>query len=381
MKKSVKQDLQESIKLDFPKILHMRPVIIFLLLILLSGCKTEQLPQDQFFEAGNEKFTYSGRIQDTDEGTKLITSAASVKANVYGDTVTIFLKSDNEQHHYVAVELNHEYQGRFRITKDTLKFALQHPDSANTLTVYKETEAANGSLIFNGIRAKDLEKTPEEQRAKIEFIGDSITCGMGADTSEIACDGGEWFDQHSAYMAYGPRVARALDVDFEIICVSGMGIYRNWNDEDQPVMPDVYPYLHLNGGQKERMKMNKKNSPQVVSIALGTNDFSLGDGERLRLPFKRDQFKQNYINFIESVFDRYPETTVALLSSPMTGEEEGKELIKILKEVQQELDDHPIEVFEFQKMTVEGCTGHPGIKDHQIMAKKLIPFYRELLNR
>ncbi|NJW55033.1 GDSL family lipase, partial [Salinimicrobium sp. CDJ15-91] len=142
----------------------------------------------------------------------------------------VFLKSKEGSYHYVAVELNEEYKGRFRVTKDTLKFALPRKDSANTIAIYKETEAANGILIFSGIRAKKIEKISEKPQVRIEFIGESMTCGMGADTTEINCDEGEWFDQHSAYMAYGPRVARELGVDYEINCVSGMGIYRNWND-------------------------------------------------------------------------------------------------------------------------------------------------------
>ncbi|WP_029033808.1 SGNH/GDSL hydrolase family protein [Salinimicrobium terrae] len=363
----------------------MRQIIFILALLFLSSCKSEQASektvQNQYFDAENDSFIYSGRTLNSSEGEKLIASAASVKADVYGDTVTVFLKSDNLQHHYVAVELNNEYQGRFRITKDTLKFALPNRDSVNTLAIYKETEASNGAIIFNGLRAQNMEKPAEEKRAKIEFIGDSITCGMGADPSEINCEEGEWYDQHNVYMAYGPRVARILDVDFEVNCVSGMGIYRNWNDEDQPVMPEVYPYLHLNGNQGKRAKIKKEDAPDIVSIALGTNDFSLGDGQKTRLPFKSEKFKENYKTFIESLFEIYPETQMALLSSPMTGTEEGKELIQILKEIKEELADHPIEIFEFQKMNAGGCTGHPNVDDHEVLAEELVPFYRNLLNK
>lgn len=363
----------------------MRPTSFLLIICLfLAGCKSEhpkEVPENEFFEAHNKNFTTSGRTLDTEEGIILITSAASVKTMVYGDTITVFLKSDNEQHQYVAVELNEKYQGRYRVSKDTLKFTLPKPDKANTLEIFKETEAANGGVIFSGIRAQKVEKPTGKKRAKIEFIGDSITCGMGADTTEIDCDEGEWFDQHSAYMSYGPRVARQLDVDFEVNCVSGIGMYRNWNDDDQPVMPDVYPYLHLDGNHGKRAIINKEDPPQIVSIALGTNDYSLGDGEKLRLPFSRDKFREKYISFIESVFDIYPETKVALISSPMTGDEEGKELIEILKEIQKALANRPIEVFEFEKMEVQGCTGHPSVEDHQQMAAQLLPFYKTLLNQ
>ncbi|MBK8391465.1 MAG: hypothetical protein IPL23_20155 [Saprospiraceae bacterium] len=54
-----------------------------------------------------------------------------------------------------------------------------------------------------------------------------------ADTSEYPCNSGFYHDQHNAYMAYGPRTARALGLDFVLSSVSGIGIYRTWNMESQ----------------------------------------------------------------------------------------------------------------------------------------------------
>lgn len=358
----------------------MRPILYFFLVIILYGCKPEQPPQNQYYESQDNVFTYSGRTLKSSEGTKLITSASSVRATVYGDTVTVFLKSDDSIHHYVAVELNKDYMGRFRIYKDTLKFHLPQKDSANTISIYKETEAANGAIIFNGFRAKRVEKASEKKRVKIEFIGDSITCGMGADTSKIGCEEGEWFDQHSAYMSYGPRVARALGVDYEVNCVSGMGIYRNWNDENEPVLPEVYPYLHLNGEHGKRAEIDKENAPELVSIALGTNDFSFGDGEKERLPFNAETFKKNYTEFVEMIFKIYPATSIALISSPMVAQEEGGHLLDILKEIKNKFPDRPIEVFEFKTMNLQGCFNHPSVAEHEIISEKLIPFYKKMLN-
>jgi hypothetical protein len=203
---------------------------------------------------------------------------------------------------------------------------------------------------------------------------------MGADTHQIECGEGEWYDQHNAYLAYGPRVARALNAEFELSCVSGMGMYRNWNDEDQPVMPNVYANLCLNGSQAAKANFEGK-APNIVSIALGTNDLSWGDGAKERKPFNPEKFTANYISFVENIFTYYPETKIALLSSPMIGEKENKILIDCLKKVQEHFTDKEIAIFEFEKMTPQGCDSHPNIKDHGEMAKKLLPFFKDLLAR
>ncbi len=69
----------------------------------------------------------------------------------------------------------------------------------------------------------------------IEFIGNSITCGAAADPSEVPCGTGVYHDQHNAYYAYGPRVARALAANYIVRSVSGSGIYRNWNSDGHAV--------------------------------------------------------------------------------------------------------------------------------------------------
>lgn len=309
---------------------------------------------------------------------ELINSAASVKALVFGDSVSIAVESGNDQHQYLSIEMGKDYIGRFRIKSDTLKFALPENTVGTILTVYKDTEASNGSILFQGITAEKIELVEQDEKPTIEFIGNSITCGMGADTREIPCGDGEWYDQHSAYLAYGPRVARALDADFVLNCVSGMGMYRNWNDENEPVMADVYPTLQLDGNTGE-MAENKAGAPDIVSIALGTNDLSSGDGLTERTGFNQEIFIERYISFLEMIFNKYPKTKVALLSSPMIGTKENDLLVSALKTVQEHFEGKEIFIFEFEKMEPGGCTSHPDIEDQQKMAGKLIPFFAELL--
>lgn len=356
----------------------MRHLLYLLFATTFLSCNTTQKEITEFFPADSEEFLYSGRYSKSENGVELINSAASVKTSVLGDSVSIAMVSGNDQHQYISVEIGEDYKGRFRIKFDTLRFALPEADRGTMLTIYKDTEASNGSVLFKGLTAKKIKPVEMEEKPIIEFIGNSITCGMGADTRVIACKDGEWYDQHNAYLAYGPRVARALNADFVLNCVSGMGMYRNWNDENEPVMADVYPSLRLDGNTEE-MSKEESTAPEIVSIALGTNDLSLGDGSKKRTDFNQETFTQNYISFVEMIFRKYPDTKVALLSSPMIGEKENEMLISSLKMVKQHFKKEEIFIYEFEKMEPGGCTSHPDIQDHEKMAKKLIPFFKEIL--
>lgn len=357
----------------------MSKIISLIILAVFFSCNTSQKTKLEYYDAQNESFQYSGRYQNKGEGVALIGSAASAKLRVLGDSCTIYLQSGNENHQYISLEINQRHLGRFRIEGDSISLALPNKEGAAELTIYKDTEASNGSVIFKGISAEGIESVAQTKNWTIEFIGDSITCGMGADTADIDCEEGEWFDQHNAYLAYGSRIAHALGADFQLSCVSGIGMYRNWNDEDQPVMPDVYSNMYLNSDTSSKANFDHR-VPDVVSIALGTNDLSGGDGVKERKEFSREKFTKNYIHFIEEIINFYPNTKIALLSSPMLGDAQNEVLLECLEEVKANFKEKEIFIFEFSKMQAGGCTGHPDIEDHERIAEELIPFFEDILN-
>src|SRR5689334_20944935 len=81
-------------------------------------------------------------------------------------------------------------------------------------------------------------------------------------------------------------------------------------------MPQVYEKLDFQE-QNPKLWNFSTYTPKVVSIALGTNDFSRGDGKRTRLPFDSSSFVTHYIQFVQLVKSKYPSAQIALLSSPM----------------------------------------------------------------
>jgi len=259
--------------------MYKRHHLVILLLIAI---------QSTYVFAQKNDFLIHGRVEKlTENKIALIGSGSSIEFNFSGNSCNLFLQT-TENHNYVALELDGKYIGRIKIEKgeiQTIPIKIIKTKKTHHLLVFKATEATNGSVIFSGTTAK-LAPIQSIKRKKIEFIGNSITCGFGNDASTTPCSTGEWFDQHNAYWAYGPILSRSLDFDFLLSSVSGIGMYRNWNDEHllEPIMPDVYENLYLN---KDNSKpYNFDFQPDIVSICLGTNDLSDGDGKKTRLPFE-----------------------------------------------------------------------------------------------
>ena len=336
-------------------------------------------------------FFYQGRFEIVANGdVKLISSASSISFNFKGNTCSVYLKSEDiyEHHNYVSLVLDGKYIGRLKIEKGESKaypIKISEDKKVHQLSIYKATEAANGSVLFSGTTAEVVKsKSKNKDRKKIEFIGNSITCGMGNDTKETPCGIGEWYDQHNAYWAYGPILSRSLEVDFLLSSVSGIGMYRNWNDEhiEEAIMPDVYENLYLNKDSSKRYGFNFH--PDIVSICLGTNDLSEGDGNKPRLPFNEGKYVSNYIQFIKMIYKHNPNSQVVLLSSPMVSGDRNTTLIKCLKQVmtafEQDKKHKKIQLLEYQPITPKGCGYHPDIEDHKIMAAQLEPFFKKIVD-
>jgi hypothetical protein len=291
---------------------------------------------------------------------------------------------DASAHNYLQYELDGVYQGRVRIDeKDRRPFVIRTGSAGtHTVWIYKATEAMSGDIFIEKIVGQGLVALKRPEAPLIEFIGNSITCGALADGSGPACDMGDYSDHHSAYYAYGPRVARALKANFMLSSVSGIGIYRTWN-RDNPSMPLVYEKANLDE-KGTRPWDFRAYSPRVVSIALGTNDLSHGDGKTARAPFDSAKFIGAYTRFVGLVKQKYPAARIALLSSPMVRGSERELLQRCLTAVKTNVDAQShagpaVSLFFFEPMVPKGCGGHPSVEDHAILAAQLEPFFRRLL--
>lgn len=360
------------------------PVLIILLTVHLVGCGGNNKAEASLYKSMDSVFCYRGRFLKEDGHTALISSASGVEFNAEGDTLELFLKSDNDSHNYFTLSIDGKYKDRYQIGSDSInRIAIALPTvgpKLHGIGLFKATEASTGSILFYGAKSKKIGVGTMKRPTKIEFIGNSITCGMGADLSTVICGEGEWFDQHNAYLAFGPRVARALNSDYLLSSVSGIGMYRNWNDENlsEPIMPEVYDNLFLNTDTTHKYSFDY--TPDIICICLGTNDMSEGDGTKPRLPFNREKFVTNYITFTEHLFEKDPEAKMVLLTSPMVSGDKGKVLLECLQEIKGHYQDtRNVSIFQFEEMQPNGCTFHPDIEDHETMADQLIPFLRQKL--
>jgi lysophospholipase L1-like esterase len=359
--------------------------LIFLGLIFTS-CYQKSHDTKMRYTANDSNIHYFGRIDFTNPEKPILSGPGSYfKFGFKGTVCEIFLRDQHlyNQLNYITIELDGQYFKRFALDsmKQSYIVASDLADTEHTMLVCKATEAGIGYVKFSGIICNELVEVENKNNRLIEYIGNSITCGMGLDNSGIPCDSAQWYDQHNAYLAYGPLTARSLKADWILSSVSGIGMTRFWNT-DGPTMPQVYNNLYLNN-DNSKMWNPQNSNPDLVSICLGQNDFSDGEGSKPRAALDSIRFAHDYIGFLKNIRKQYPDAQFACISSPMIDGDKKVKLFSYLsaiaKHMQEKENETKIHVFEFAKTYNTGCDWHPSRKDHLAIANELLPFYKKIM--
>jgi lysophospholipase L1-like esterase len=275
-----------------------------------------------------------------------------------------------KNHNYLEVVVDGKaFRLQTKAKRDTITVAENLSAGVHTLVVCKNTEANIGYLQLVGIICEQLVKPVSKPKRKIEFIGNSITCGTGSDLSEIPCGKGVWQDQHNAYLSYGPTTARALNAQYHLSAVSGIGLMHSCCNMNI-IMPPVFDKISM---RNDTINWNFKNyQPDVVTICLGQND-GIQDSTA---------FCDNYVSFIKQLRGYYPKATFICLTSPMADASLATFMKKVLTAIVNKMHsngDKKVAGYFFSRQYHNGCDNHPDLAGHQSIAKELTNFIKRTM--
>lgn len=257
------------------------------------------------------------------------------------------------------------------------------------IRVMKFSEAAFG---YAGLKSLEIDgelqvaevvstgsTTDVKRPLKLEFIGDSITCGYGIE--------GVWekdtftTQQERPDKAYAFLTAKALGAEVQLCSWSGIGLISNYVDPATVNLPDTHwlmqanwPYtdksLSLRLGLEPEIWDGSRYEPDVVVIHLGTNDLSWVRGMEER----RIEYVAQLRQLIEAVHRRSPKAKIVCCLGIM-GEalnDSVREAVELFKK------DFPKTCAEFlpftQQLESDGIAAdwHPSAVTHRKAANKLV---------
>eukprot|EP01133_Synstelium_polycarpum_P014601 gene14601-17265_t len=170
-----------------------------------------------------------------------------------------------------------------------------------------------GTLHFYGLELDSTAKlmdAPAVPTRRLEFIGDSITCGYGT-------LGHNPFDHTDNYQSYGAMIARELGASIHVAAWSGKGVVINSDTPMGEIAKEPLPlYYGRTIAKNEKTSWNfTQYIPDAIIINLGTNDYF----QVLNMPEYSKVFSDHYIDFVKSVRSRYAPHTpkIFIVAGPM----------------------------------------------------------------
>ena len=184
------------------------------------------------------------------------------------------------------------------------------------IRLIKLSECTQSLMALAGIETDGIIEPIPARPVKIEFIGDSITCGYGVEGKDPEAP--FTTEAENAAKAYAFLTAEALDADAMLTSFSGYGIVSGYTED--PAVPNerelVPPIYEKEGWNPFRLPSGKQIQdifrdfsafqPDYIVLNLGTNDLSWCGTDRER----GQLFARKYAEFLRTVREHNPAARV-----------------------------------------------------------------------
>lgn len=342
------------------------PVVLTEETVKLTG-RTELIDDTLWcaFSGTGADFTYTGKGLDI---------------TIVGDNAAIGA-ADNQARAAIYVNGERVVDEMINASEKTFRVAESDEITTSEIKIIKLSETAHSTFGIKPLVLGEGESVaPVESKAlKMEFIGDSITCGYGVDD--------EVKEHHfsttteDVTKAYAYKTAQLLDADYSMVSISGWGIISGYTNDpekksDKQQIPLYYGKLGYSynkfAGTTAPQDIDwdfSRYQPDVIVINLGTNDNSYVKGNM----DKRNEFSAAYKEFIGQIREKNPDAHIFCVLGIMGAElfnDVGEAALKFSEE---NGDD---KVHFLQLPTQDGSLGfaadwHPTEGTHQVAAEYL----------
>jgi len=245
----------------------------------------------------------------------------------------------------------------------------------HTIQLFKITEWDKGNTYCYGFKPSSGTKilSPAAPRKrKIEFYGNSITCGYGIEDSTNNDSGQGYYENN--YMTYAALTARHFNAQYSCIAKSGIGVMVSWFPL---IMPEMYNRTDPNDSSAHWDF--SRYQPDVVVINLFQNDswiVNQPQHEQFKFRFGTKPPDSSFIvnaygKFVASIRSKYPKAYIICALGSMDATREGAPWPGYIQAAVAGLKDNRILTHFFP---YKNTGGHPRLAEQAVMAKDLISF-------
>lgn len=255
----------------------------------------------------------------------------------------------------------------------------------HTVSIIKVQDSTN-YIVLSGFVLPDnatLLPAPEKPKRRMEFFGDSVTCGCCADAHGYE---GETDPEHkgqycNACDSYAMMTAKNLDAQVHLTSQGGIALLSGtgWYGLPHETMGMEEMYVKL--GYVPELGMSdwdfSRYTPHVAVMTIGQNDHHF-DGHpdidpNTDLAFRK-KWEEHYEALIRDLMKRYPKATIILATTILRHDKVWDDMIDA---VCQRIHDPRVTHFLYSN-NGDGTNGHIRASEAFHMAKELTAYINGL---
>lgn len=347
----------------------------FIICLLFIGVNYQATAQI-VIKSDDPHIHYMGRIDKKDDATILAWPGTSLSINFNGTTVKAVLQDERGQNYYNVV-VDGKITSIIHLDAPKKEYTLITglPSGKHTLELFKRTEWTMGKTFVYQLTLDDKGKllaAPPVKKRKIEFFGNSITCGYAIEDSTGKDRGTGPYEDN--YLSYAALTARHFDAEYYCTARSGIGVLVSWFPQTMPEM-----YNLIDGNDPKRLWDFSKYQPDVVVVNLFQNDSWLvkqPEHAQFKARFgttapTEAQIIKAYSDMVKNIRGKYPKAQIICALGNMDATQTGSAWPGYIEKAVAGLADSKMYTCFFP---YKGTPGHPNIKAQQAMADNLISF-------
>lgn len=288
-----------------------------------------------------DKFKINGRYIKLKTGVACDNVGAGIEfQGTMKGKVYVEIRTDADAYFTVYVD-GVEQEERYRVHggrfSETLEVAdLGETDGEHHIRVVKQTEARYALADFRSVTVDGaLGDAPADKEIYIEFIGSSLTCGMGNigwPDMGVAPSQSAGYEVGTKGMAF--LFAEAMGADCSILGVSGMGLAKTWFPP--MTMTNFYEATSYYRDEEEKFDFESARVPDIIVLNVGKNDWQLSgsltpstEGEfttaaRQNLALIREKYGDEVpIIWAYDLYDKHRMDLIEPILEELGGEEAG----------------------------------------------------------
>lgn len=326
----------------------------------------------------DKHISYEGRIAFTNEAVTLQWPGVSATIRFKGTELNATFKdADTANYYNIIIDKKTIIKLHTEPEKKTYTLAAGLPYGEHTVQIFKRTEWDKGKTWFYGFSSTDKIKwlkPIKKPKRKIEFFGNSISCGYAVEDTVSDLSYGYFENNYNSYAAI---TARHFNAQYHCTAKSGIGITISWFPL---IMPEMYN--RLDPGDSNSIWNFNNYTPQVVVINLLQNDSWL-----VNMP-THDEFKRQfgttkpseefiinaYQKFVVTIRNTYPQAQIICMLGNMDITRKNSPWPGYVQKAVAPLNDKNIFTFI---VPYKETDGHPKTAEQKQLADQLIKFIDE----